>query len=159
MATSIYVYQNENQYRIFYPNVTLKDKIFHGKLVDLYVKSFKNSKQLWIITDSEIGRKEKPNLTKSVVHFRTGNCDKFKDGTEKLVCHGKIFYDYKRNKLIIEPRWFDAPFAEFQVDRYVGNILHKSSKIIDYLNHNYELDYDKRFYDLSRDRINLILYE
>lgn len=135
----------------------LKDKIYHGKLVDLYVKNFKDHKQLWIVTDSEIGKKEKPNLTKSRVIFRTGNCEKFRDGTERIVKHGSIFFDYKRRKLVIEPRWLEESLAEFNVDRYIGKSLQKINKILDYFNPNFAIDYDNRFYDLSRDRINLIL--
>lgn len=157
MATSIYVYQNLKQYQIFYTKPMLENNIFHDELVDLYIKEFKNDKQLWIITNGKIGEKERPNLSKSMVNFRGGTCDKFKDGTEVLVKHGNIFYNYKTNKLIIDPHWLGESLVELHVDRYVGESLHKSSKLLDYFNPNFEIDYDNRFYDLSRDRINLIL--
>jgi len=158
MASSIYVYRTFADYKRFYPPAEIKEPLNHSPLIDMYVKEDKDIKKLWVITNTAPAN-YKPELWRSLVHFRNGTCKKWLDGSEKLVKHDNIFYDFKKNHLIIEPRFLCAPYYSRHVDRYVGKSPKSDSKLLDYINHTVKINYDKRFYDHVRDRMNFIIEE
>ena len=141
-------------YEIFYPKDIQKEVLRQMPLIDMYITDGK----LWVITKSG-DEKFQPQLNRSIVHFRNGSCEKYLSGKEKLVKHDNIFYDFRNNLLVIAPKWMGKPEYSHRVDRFVGKKPTTNNKIIDYVNHNTKINYDKRFYDFERDRINLIIDE
>lgn len=158
MGTAVYVYRSMKDYGIFYPKEVMKEPLSHMPLIDMYISEEGEKKKLWVLTNTE-SQGWKPDLSRSVVHFRNGTCKKWLRGTEKLVKHGNIFYDFRNNKVVIEPGWLQSPLYTMRVDRFVGKKPMTNSKVVDYINHNVKIDYDKRYYDYERDRLNFIIDE
>tara|TARA_R110002020_G_scaffold475550_1_gene710865 strand:- start:4154 stop:4588 length:435 start_codon:yes stop_codon:yes gene_type:complete len=142
MGTSFYLYENEEELKKLY-GVQLNEEMYCIKITDMFLKP---NDVLWIIEEyNKI--KEQPRIGRSIVHFRNTSFDEYKEGNEKLVLHDKLSFDVKRNKLQIFPKTLRKPEYEVKVDRYYGNPKKKKCKI----------DYDHRYYDLTSDRVNLVL--
>ena len=142
MATAIYIYESLKEYTKIY-GLERKDETRESHLNDLYVRDDK----LFVVTNTSM-HKEQPELHRSIVHFRNGNLGEWEDGTEKLVTHGSLFYNHKKNKLDFFPKLLRKPTLQLRVDRFYGEKPKKK-----------EIDYAYRYYDLFKDRINLILEE
>lgn len=141
MASSIYIYENMTEYTNIYKGK--RDFNFHEtSLIDLYVKNDK----LWVVTNTN-KLKEQPQLQKSIVHFRNGSVEQWLEGDEICVNYGKIRYNMKDNNIEINPKFMRKALLSLRVDRFYGNSKFKVRNI----------DYHNRFYDLTRDRINLVL--
>lgn len=159
VLTSIYVYQNLKQYNLFYPIGVRKETVNHAPLIDLFIKKRPNKdKQLIIITESTT-EKNKPQFGRTHVHLHGGYDPKWFDGTEYVVGYDNIYFNYKKNKIVIEPHLFRKPFHILNVDRYVGDILKSNIKLRNLFPINYRINYHLRYYDFARNRINLILYD
>jgi|TARA_R110000824_G_scaffold72633_1_gene185249 hypothetical protein len=143
MASSIYIYETIKDYNKIYKGVR-NDPTRESFLIDLFVKD----KKLLIVTETS-KLKERPELTKSLVHFRNGSLGKYEDGTEKLVHYCSLKFNNRKTKLEIIPRFLRKPELELRVDRFYGDTTKRKINI----------DYTKRYYDLIFDRINLILVE
>jgi len=143
MASSIYIYETIEDYNKIYKGVR-NDPTRESFLIDLFVKEGK----LLIVTETS-KLKERPELTKSLVHFRNGTLGKYEDGTERLVGYTSLKFNNKKTKLEIFPRFLRKAVLELRVDRFYGNVKKRKIKI----------DYTRRYYDLIFDRINLILVE
>ncbi len=142
MATAIYIYESLKEYDRIY-GLDRKDETRETKLNDLYVKDDK----LFVVTNTSM-HKEQPEMHRSIVHFRNGDLGEWEDGTEKLVKFGSLYYNHKKNKLEIFPKFLRKPLLQLRVDRYYGETMKRK-----------EIDYAYRFYDLQRDRMNLVLEE
>ncbi len=110
-------------------------------IIDLYVKNDK----LWIVTNSN-DMKEQPRLSRSIVHFRRGSADEWKEGDEKLVIHGKLQFNFDKNQLEFFPRFLRKPLLSMRVGRYFGDYVKKC-----------KINYDRRYYDFKNDRMLFIL--
>tara|TARA_R110000744_G_scaffold206951_1_gene325551 strand:- start:1835 stop:2269 length:435 start_codon:yes stop_codon:yes gene_type:complete len=142
MSTSIYIFDTDKMFKSIYREHT--DDLEHKMpLIDLYVKGEK----LWVVTNSN-DINEQPRLDRSIVHFRKDNAKEWIEGDEKLVIHGKIRYNHKRNQLEIFPRFLRKPLLSMRVGRFFGN---KNGKCY--------IDYNKRYYDFKNDRMIFILEE
>jgi len=142
MATSIYVFDSDRMFEAVYRE-HVDDVEYKMPLIDLYVKG----ERLWVVTNSN-DMKEQPRLTRSIVHFRKDNAKKYVEGDEKLVTHGKVRYNEKRNQLEFFPRFLRKPMLSMRVGRYFGIVVGKCN-----------IDYDKRYYDFKNDRMIFILEE
>jgi hypothetical protein len=142
MATSIYVFDSDRMFEAVYRE-HVDDVEYKMPLIDLYVKG----ERLWVVTNSN-DMKEQPRLTRSIVHFRKDNAKKYVEGDEKLVTHGKIRYNEKRNQLEFFPRFLRKPLLSMRVGRYFGIVVGKCN-----------INYDKRYYDFKNDRMIFILEE
>jgi len=142
MGTSFYIYENIEELKKVYGQ-RLDEETHCIKITDMFLKP---NDVLWIIEQYD-KIKEKPLIGRSIVHFRNTSFDDYKNGDEKLVLHNKLKYNPKRNKLQIFPKTLRKPEYEVKVDRFYGNEQKKSSLI----------DYHHRYYDLSADRVNLVL--
>ena len=140
MATSIYIYESLKEYNKIY-GLERGDEHRETLLKDLYVREGK----LFIVTNTSM-HKEQPQIARSFVHFRNGDLGGWKNGEEKLVLHSSLKYNMRKNKLELFPKFLRKPLLSLRVDRFYGVSI--KNKIIDY-NH--------RFYDLFRDRINLVM--
>lgn len=144
MASSIYVYDNIEQYEMFYKGY-LKELTRHLPIIDFYIK---DKTKLWVVTNTN-NLKEKPSILRSLVHFRNGNIDGYnEDGKVILVLHNKLNYNKKKNILEFFPRFLRKPLLSWHVDRYITS---------DIKNKNKKINLDQRFYDYEHDRINLVL--
>jgi len=141
MASSIYVYQNMEEFERFYKGY-LDEPMRKIKIIDMYVK---DKSKLWVVTNTN-DAKERPLLQKSLVHFRNGNIDNYKDDKTVLVLFRKLRFNFKKMKLDIFPRFLRKPLLQWRVDRYLGDPIKKAV-----------IDYDHRYYDFEIDRINFIL--
>ncbi len=140
MATSIYIFDSDKMFNAIYREHV--DDLEHKMpLIDLYVKGQK----LWVVTNSN-DMKEQPRLDRSIVHFRKDNAKEWIEGDEKLVLHGKIRYNHKKNQLELFPRFLRKPLLSMRVGRFFGN---KNGKCY--------IDYNKRYYDFKNDRMIFIL--
>ena len=140
MATSIYIYESLEEYDKIY-GLEREDEQRETKLRDLYVREGK----LFIVTNTSM-HKEQPQIARSFVHFRNGNLGEWENGEEKLVLHSSLKFNEKKNKLELFPKFLRKPLLALRVDRFYGD----STK-------NKKIDYGNRFYDLFRDRINLVM--
>ena len=142
MATSIYVFDSDRMFEAVYRE-HVDDVEYKMPLIDMYVKG----ERLWVVTNSN-DMKEQPRLTRSIVHFRKDNAKEYVEGDEKLVTHGKVRYNEKRNQLEFFPRFLRKPMLSMRVGRYFGIVVGKCN-----------IDYDKRYYDFKNDRMIFILEE
>ena len=140
MATSIYVFDSDRMFEAVYRE-HVDDVEYKMPLIDLYVKG----ERLWVVTNSN-DMKEQPRLTRSIVHFRKDNAKEYVEGDEKLVTHGKVRYNEKRNQLEFFPRFLRKPMLSMRVGRYFGIVVGKCN-----------INYDKRYYDFKNDRMIFIL--
>lgn len=140
MATSIYIFDSDRMFKAVYRE-HMDDVEYKMPLIDLYVKG----ERLWVVTNSN-DMKEQPRLTRSIVHFRKDNAKDYVEGDEKLVTHGKVRYNEKRNQLEFFPRLLRKPLLSMRVGRYFGINEGKCN-----------IDYDKRYYDFKNDRMIFIL--
>jgi len=147
MATDIFVYGSLRYYNGHYP---LGSTIFEETPVyDMYAKWSKNKPHLWIVTHTNVA-KARPELTKTVVHFRNGSCDKWLEGDEQLLHQDSLRYNYKKQQL-------EVGKFKFHVNRYIGDKITQSNKILTFLKSRVPLYYRYRWYDYTRDRLCLIL--
>jgi hypothetical protein len=141
MATSIYIFENDLIFSRIYKDV-MEDPLYIMKIIDLYIKG----EHLWIVTNSN-DKKEQPRLTNTLVHFRQGNIKEWQEGDEKLVKYGTLRYNRKKEHLEFFPRLLRKPLLSMRVGRCISDNTDKYSKI----------NYDKRFYDFTNNRIIFLM--
>jgi len=141
MATSIYIFENDKMFNVVYKDV-LEDPLYVMPIIDLYVKQDK----LWIVTNSN-DQKEQPRLSNTLVHFRKGSIKEWEEGDEKLVKHNDIRYNHKKLHLEFFPKFLRKPLLSMRIGRCYSDKDKGYSKI----------NYDKRYYDFTNDRIILLL--
>ena len=142
MATSFYVYDTLDEYKLRYGEKT-KLEMFQTKIKEMYVTK---DEKLWVVTNFT-EQAAKPQLNRSIVHFYAGEVAYYKKGDEKLVVEGKIKYNPKKDWVEIYPRILRNPEVFFRIGRLYGDKPVKTTKI----------NYKHRFYDFTSNRINLIL--
>jgi hypothetical protein len=143
MASSIYIFDDMETFDHFYKGYT-EDKMRRIKIVDMYVQ---DKNKLYIVTNTN-DQKEKPEMRKSLVHFRNGKLGEYENEGTELIKYEKIKFNRKKMKLEFNPRFLRKPSLSWRVDRYLDAVYRNENKLIDY-NH--------RYYDFERDRIILIL--
>ena len=153
MATAIYVYTNKKDY----------DKIYRGKndawtyqtpILDFFIKPTEGyevedsilSNRLWVITNTT-KIKERPDTSRTIVHFTNGTAFDYLRGDELLVEKEKLSYNPKNNQLEFYPRRFRQPLMSLRVDKVVGG-KPNGKKII---------DFKHKYYDIAHNRINLFV--
>jgi len=141
MSTSFYVYETLDEYKRLNKQF-VNNPLYHTKLIDMYI--IPNLKIILITHTND--QKERINLTKTTIHARNGFLpDELKHA--QIVNYGKIFFDVKKSKLLINPKFLRKAQYIQKVDRYFGERTTGKQKI------NYEF----RFYDFVRDRVSLVL--
>ena len=141
MASSIYVFNNIETFQSVYGKY-FDDVLFKMPLIDIYLKKDK----LWIVTNSN-DMKEQPRLERTIVHFRSGNVEEWKDGNEKLVKYNDVRFNCKTGNVEFFPRFLRKPLLRVRIGRYFGNVDDKC----------HDIDYSQRFYDYTNDRIIFVL--
>ena len=141
MASSFYIYESLAEYEHVY-GMFASNPLHQSDLIDMFIKGNK----LWIVTNTS-KLNERPELTKTIVHFRNGTASDYMEGDEICITFDKIRYNSCKNLLELHPRLFRKPLMSIYVGRYYGEKVKGKKKI----------NYEYRFYDLIRDRINLVL--
>ena len=142
MGTAIYVYESEKEYLTHYHRMD-KEIMFSAPILDIFLKP---DKKLWVV--SKITKnKERPQLGRSIVHFVNGTVFDYSDGNERRIMHNSISFNPKKGRVEFFPKKLRSAELEIRVDRFYG--MPPNKKVY--------LDQTKRFYDISRDRLNFIL--
>ena len=142
MGTAIYVYETEKEYLTQYHRMD-KEIMFSAPILDIFMKP---DKKLWVV--SKITKnKERPQLGRSIVHFVNGTVFDYSDGNERRIMHNSIAFNPKKGRVEFFPKKLRSAELEIRVDRFYG--MPPNKKVY--------LDQTKRFYDISRDRINFII--
>ena len=84
----------------FYKGYT-EDKMRRIKIVDMYVQ---DKNKLYIVTNTN-DQKEKPEMRKSLVHFRNGKLGEYENEGTELIKYEKIKFNRKKMKLEFNPRF------------------------------------------------------
>jgi hypothetical protein len=143
MGTSIYVYETEEEYRKIYHRID-KEVMHSAPILDIFMKE---DKKLWVVTKIT-KNKERPQLGRSIVHFVNGTILDYSDGKEKPILKNSVMFNPKGiGKVEFFPKKLRGAELEIKVDRFYGTPPRK--KVV--------LDQSKRFYDISRDRLNFIV--
>lgn len=142
MASSIYVYNNKNDY----------DNLYKGKreapnhespILDFYLKE----DHLWVVTNNTPNLLYRPDISRTIVLFTNGNCFGHLEGDELLVEKDKMSYNPKNNMLEFYPGKLKSPKLSLRVDKIVGGRPVKKTK----------LDFKHKYYDMVNNRLNLFL--
>ena len=142
MGTSIYVYATEKEYLKIYHRID-KEVMFSAPILDIFLKE---DKKLWVVTKIT-KHKERPQLGRSIVHFVNGTVFEYSDGKERPILKNSITFNPKKGRVEFFPKKLRSAELEIKVDRFYG--VPPTRKVV--------LDQSKRFYDISRDRINFIV--
>ena len=147
MGTSIYVYETEKEYRKQYHRID-EEVMFSAPILDIFLKE---DKKLWVVTKIS-KNKERPQLGRSIVHFVNGTVFDYSDGKERRIggctnCKDVMFNPKGVGKVEFFPKKLRSAELWIKVDRFYG--MPPNKKVV--------LDQSKRFYDVSRDRINFIV--
>jgi hypothetical protein len=144
LATSFYIYQTFKEYSKINKDY-IYDPLHHTKLIDIYIVP-----KLKVILVTQTNEdKERINMNKTIVHARNGTLPEELKELTKLIQHNDTVFDVKKGKLLFRPRFLRSPLYETKVDRFYGDL--KKGK--------YKINYNHRFYDFIRDRVNLVLSE
>ena len=142
MGTSIYVYESEKEYLKQYHRLD-KEVMFSAPILDIFMKE---DKKLWVVTKIT-KNKERPQLGRSIVHFVNGTVFDYSDGKERPILKNSVVFNSKKGRVEFFPKKLRDPELWIKVDRFYG--MPPKGKVI--------LDQSKRFYDVSRDRLNFIV--
>ena len=143
MASTFHVYDSFETYKKIYGEKS-DSLLFETRIKDCYIKG----EHIWVVTNTNL-EKERPQLNRTIVHFRNNDISKHIEGDERLIKYNESRYNPKKDKVEFCTRSFRKPLMIMRVGRFHGNKPKKPVK----------LDWSYRFYDITSDRINLVLNE
>jgi hypothetical protein len=142
MGTAIYVYETEKEYLKIYNRMD-KEVMFSAPILDIFLKP---DKKLWVVS-KVTKNKERPQLGRSIVNFINGTVFEYSNGDERPILKNSVVFNPKKGRIEFFPKKLREAELWIRVDRFYG--MPPKGKVI--------LDQSKRFYDVSRDRINFIV--
>jgi len=142
MGTAIYVYETEKEYLKIYHRMD-KEVMFSAPILDIFLKP---DKKLWVVS-KVTKNKERPQLGRSIVNFVNGTVFEYSNGDERPILKNSVVFNPKKGRVEFFPKKLREAELWIRVDRFYG--MPPKGKVI--------LDQSKRFYDVSRDRINFIV--
>ena len=142
MGTAIYVYETEKEYLKIYHRMD-KEVMFSAPILDIFLKP---DKKLWVVS-KVTKNKERPQLGRSIVNFVNGTVFEYSNGDERQILKNSVVFNPKKGRVEFFPKKLREAELWIKVDRFYG--MPPKGKVI--------LDQSKRFYDVSRDRINFII--
>ena len=142
MGTAIYVYETEKEYLKIYNRMD-KEVMFSAPILDIFLKP---DKKLWVVS-KVTKNKERPQLGRSIVNFVNGTVFEYSDGDERPILKNSVVFNPKKGRVEFFPKKLREAELWIRVDRFYG--IPPKGKVV--------LDQSKRFYDVSRDRINFIV--
>jgi hypothetical protein len=114
MASSFYIYESLTEYERIYGMFT-ENPLHQVELIDMFVKGDK----LWIVTNTS-RLTEKPELRRTIVHFRNGSAKNYMEGDEICIKFDKIRYNSCKQLLELHPRLLKKPLMSIKVGRFYG---------------------------------------
>lgn len=141
MATTFHVYDSYSTYKQRYLDKS-ESVYFSSDIKDCYIVG----NHLWIVTKTNL-EKEKPELNRTIVHFRNNDISEYETGNEILVKYKESRYNPKNDHIEFCTRKFRKPLFSIKIGRFHGD---KPSKPV-------KLDWSYRMYDITNDRVNLVL--
>ena len=142
MGTAIYVYETEKEYLKIYHRMD-KEVMFSAPILDIFLKP---DKKLWVVS-KVTKNKERPQLGRSIVNFINGTVFEYSNGDERPILKNSVVFNPKKGRVEFFPKKLREAELWIKVDRFYG--MPPKGKVV--------LDQSKRFYDVSRDRINFIV--
>ena len=142
MGTAIYVYETEKEYLKIYHRMD-KEVMFSAPILDIFLKP---DKKLWVVS-KVTKNKERPQLGRSIVNFVNGTVFEYSNGDERPILKNSVVFNPKKGRVEFFPKKLREAELWIRVDRVYG--MPPKGKVV--------LDQSKRFYDVSRDRINFIV--
>jgi hypothetical protein len=142
MGTAIYVYETEKEYLKIYNRMD-KEVMFSAPILDIFLKP---DKKLWVVS-KVTKNKERPQLGRSIVNFVNGTVFEYSNGDERPILKNSVVFNPKKGRVEFFPKKLREAELWIRVDRFYG--IPPKGKVV--------LDQSKRFYDVSRDRINFIV--
>ena len=142
MGTAIYVYETEKEYLKIYNRMD-KEVMFSAPILDIFLKP---DKKLWVVS-KVTKNKERPQLGRSIVNFINGTVFEYSNGDERPILKNSVVFNPKKGRVEFFPKKLREAELWIRVDRFYG--MPPKGKVY--------LDQSKRFYDVSRDRINFIV--
>ena len=142
MGTSIYVYETEKEYLKIYHRMD-KEVMFSAPILDIFLKP---DKKLWVVS-KVTKNKERPQLGRSIVNFVNGTVFEYSNGDERPILKNSVVFNPKKGRVEFFPKKLREAELWIKVDRFYG--MPPKGKVV--------FDQSKRFYDVSRDRINFIV--
>ena len=142
MGTAIYVYETEKEYLKIYHRMD-KEVMFSAPILDIFLKP---DKKLWVVS-KVTKNKERPQLGRSIVNFVNGTVFEYSNGDERQILKNSVVFNPKKGRVEFFPKKLREAELWIRVDRFYG--MPPKGKVV--------LDQSKRFYDVSRDRINFII--
>jgi len=142
MGTAIYVYETEKEYLKIYHRMD-KEVMFSAPILDIFLKP---DKKLWVVS-KVTKNKERPQLGRSIVNFVNGTVFEYSNGDERPILKNSVVFNPKKGRVEFFPKKLREAELWIKVDRFYG--MPPKGKVV--------LDQSKRFYDVSRDRINFIV--
>jgi len=142
MGTAIYVYETEKEYLKIYHRMD-KEVMFSAPILDIFMKP---DKKLWVVS-KVTKNKERPQLGRSIVNFVNGTVFEYSNGDERPILKNSVVFNPKKGRVEFFPKKLREAELWIKVDRFYG--MPPKGKVV--------LDQSKRFYDVSRDRINFIV--
>jgi len=142
MGTAIYVYETEKEYLKIYHRMD-KEVMFSAPILDIFLKP---DKKLWVVS-KVTKNKERPQLGRSIVNFVNGTVFEYSNGDERPILKNSVVFNPKKGRVEFFPKKLREAELWIRVDRFYG--MPPKGKVV--------LDQSKRFYDVSRDRINFIV--
>ena len=142
MGTAIYVYETEKEYLKIYNRMD-KEVMFSAPILDIFLKP---DKKLWVVS-KVTKNKERPQLGRSIVNFINGTVFEYSNGDERPILKNSVVFNPKKGRVEFFPKKLREAELWIRVDRFYG--MPPKGKVV--------LDQSKRFYDVSRDRINFIV--
>ena len=142
MGTAIYVYETEKEYLKIYNRMD-KEIMFSAPILDIFLKP---DKKLWVVS-KVTKNKERPQLGRSIVNFVNGTVFEYSNGDERPILKNSVVFNPKKGRVEFFPKKLREAELWIRVDRFYG--IPPKGKVV--------LDQSKRFYDVSRDRINFIV--
>ncbi|MBC8429766.1 MAG: hypothetical protein H8D92_00055 [Pelagibacteraceae bacterium] len=143
MATSFHVYDTYSTYKKRYLD-KVNSIYFSTDIKDCYIVG----EHIWIVTNTNL-EKERPELNRTIVHFRNNDISNYVTGEEKLIKYEESRYNPKNDHLEFCTRKFRKPLFSTRIGRFHGDKPKKPVK----------LNWAYRFYDITSDRVNLVLNE
>ena len=142
MGTAIYVYETEKEYLKIYHRMD-KEVMFSAPILDIFLKP---DKKLWVVS-KVTKNKERPQLGRSIVNFVNGTVFEYSNGDERPILKNSVVFNPKKGRVEFFQKKLREAELWIRVDRFYG--MPPKGKVV--------LDQSKRFYDVSRDRINFIV--
>jgi len=149
MPSSIYLYEDLNNYQKLYPRGTPNEEEIPIQGIFMY----RPKNAIWIVVDAlkKIGPVSKQHSLNIILNGIRG-FEKFKDEADKFEPVSVLEYFYKEDQIVFR---LEDQVKKFTAARFIGKPITRG-RIKDFTSPHVPID-SYKFYDLARNRLNFIL--